>query len=458
MKVFLSAWWERLRTSYWFIPAILTIGAIALSFLTVHIDTMVNAKWARATGWIWAGGPEGARSVLATIAGSTITVAGVVFSITIVALTLASSQYGPRLLRNFMGDRPTQFVLGVFVSTFLYCLLVLRTIRGSDVAAKFVPFLSVTCGLVFAVISVGFLIFFIHHVSSSILAENLIARVASELRASADRLFPDSLEDDEDESASGWESAEEKATMKTEAHAINAPRSGFIQAVDVEYLFEAANRERLLVKLERRPGDFVAEGSLLAEVWPKEKAGKDISVAVNNAFYLGRQRTPTQDVEYSIDQLVEVAVRALSPGINDPFTAMTCIEWLGSALIHVGRRKMPSPFRRDDEGELRLVTDTTDFPGIAAACLDQIRQYGCTSVAVTLRLLDLLARVSGEIRSPSRRRILSEHARKIRDDGLRAAGNETDRREILERFTAAEKELGRPEEMSRELLVADSEK
>jgi uncharacterized membrane protein len=135
------------------------IGAVALSFLTVRIDTISNAKWVRATGWIWAGGSEDARNVLATIAGSTITVAGVVFSVTIVALTLASSQYGPRLLRNFMADRPTQFVLGVFVATFLYCLLVLRTLRGTDVAAKFVPFLSVTCGLVFAVISVAFSFF-----------------------------------------------------------------------------------------------------------------------------------------------------------------------------------------------------------------------------------------------------------------------------------------------------------
>ncbi len=443
MKVFLSAWWERLRTSYWFVPAILTVSAVALSFLTVHIDTIVSAKWIRATGWIWAGGPEGARNVLATIAGSTITVAGVVFSITIVALTLASSQYGPRLLRNFMADRPTQFVLGVFVSTFLYCLLVLRTIRGTDAAAEFVPFLSVTCGLIFAVISVGFLIFFIHHVSSAILAENLIARVASELRDCAEDLFPDSLENEEDEIASEKQLAEETAVMETEAHAINAPRSGFIQAVDVEHLFKAASEERLLVRLQRRPGDFVAKGSLLAEVWPKQKAGRQISAAVSDAFYLGRRRTPTQDVEYSIDQLVEVAVRALSPGINDPFTAITCIEWIGGALIHIGGRKMPSRYRRDDEGELRLVTDTTNFAGIAAACLDQIRQYGCASVAVTLRLLDMLARVAGEIDSRSRRQVLAEQARKIRDDGVRAAGNDSDRQQILERFEAVEKALSR---------------
>ena len=441
MKTFIIAWLERLRTSYWFVPSILAIGAVTLSFVTVHVDTTVNAKWVRATGWIWAGGPEGARTVLATIAGSTITVAGVVFSITIVSLTLASSQFGPRLLRNFMADRATQCVLGVFVSTFLYCLLVLRTIRGTDAAASFVPFLSVTCGLVFAVISVGVLIFFIHHVSSSILADNLIARVASELREGVDRLFPDSLAENDDDGLRAEESAEETARMETPAYEMNASTSGFIQAVDVEHLFNLACEKELLVRLRRRPGDFVAEGELLAEVWPREKAGKKVNEALNDAFYFGRQRTPTQDVEYSIDQLVEVAVRALSPGINDPFTAITCIEWLGSALIQVGERKIPSRCGRGEEGTLHLVTDVTDFAGIVSACFDQIREYGCTSVAVTVRLLDAIQRVGGKISGRSRREVLAEHARKIRDDGVKNAGNENDRRKIVEFFEAAEKKL-----------------
>ncbi len=444
MKVFFSAWLERLRTSYWFIPSLLSISAVILSFVTVHIDTLVKAKWVRATGWIWAGGPEGARNVLATIAGSTITVAGVVFSITIVSLTLASSQFGPRLLRNFMADRATQFVLGVFVSTFLYCLLVLRTIRGTD-AATFVPFLSVTCGVIFAVASVGFLIFFIHHVSSSILAENLIARVATELRGGTERLFPDSLGEDEDDAAEEDETPKEAALMKEEGHRMDAPESGFIQALDLEQLFDLAKMEDLLIRLHRRPGDFVAGGSLLAEVWPKSKAGKKITATLKGAFYLGIQRTPTQDVEYSIDQLVEVAVRALSPGINDPFTAITCIEWLGGALVQVGKLKMPSRYQRDEGEKLRIITEVTNFSGIVSSCFDQIREYGCSSVAVTIRLLDVLERIGGEIRAPSRREILAEHARKIREDGIRQAENESDRRQIETRYEATSKAL-RPNE------------
>nr|MBA3387048.1 DUF2254 domain-containing protein [Chthoniobacterales bacterium] len=345
MKTFLSAWLERLRTSYWFIPTLLAAAATALSFLTVHADTLMNAKWVRVTGWIWAGGPEGARTVLATIAGSTITVAGVVFSVTIVSLTLASSQFGPRLLRTFLNDRGTQLVLGVFVSTFLYCLLVLRTIRGTD-AANFVPFLSVTVGLLFAVASVAFLIFFVHHVSTSILADNLIARVATELREGIDRLYP------EDAGRGGVRDAEPTEDdlpprFAEEAEAVAAKASGYIDAIAMENLLALAKEEDLILRLCHRPGDFVAEGATLVWLWPGAKSNEKIRARLCSAFYFGKERTRTQDLEYSIGQLVEVAVRALSPGINDPFTAMTCIDWLGDALIRLAGREIPSAWRYD---------------------------------------------------------------------------------------------------------------
>ncbi len=314
------------------------------------------------------GRPEGARSVLSTIAGSTITVAGVVFSITIVTLSLASSQFGPRLLRNFMNDRATQFVLGVFVSTFLYTLLILRTIRGTD-ANSFVPFLSVTSGILFAVASVGFLIFFIHHVPNSIQAENLVGRVAEELQARVDRLYPDELGEGPREKKSDVEARLPRGFAE-EAEPIHSKKSGFIQAIDEERLLQLAQREGLIIQLCRRPGDFIAEEAALAVAWPADKLTKKVTDECYDAFFFGWHRTPNQDIEYAIDQLVEVAVRALSPGINDPFTAMSCIEWLGVALIRVGRRQIPSALHYDEENHLRLVNNVTDYAGIAAAALN----------------------------------------------------------------------------------------
>ena len=156
---------------------------------------------------------------------------------------------------------------------------------------------------------------------------------------------------------------------------------------------------------------------------------------------LRRQRTPTQDVEYAIDQLVEVAVRALSPGVNDPFTAIACIDWLGSALIRLANRTIPSGERFDDKGRLRLIANTTDFAGFAASALNQIRQYGSKSVAVTIRMLDMLTRIGRKVPRSSDRKVLLEHATWIRDDGVACAVNESDKREIEMRFTAAAKAL-----------------
>ncbi len=428
MKTFFATYWERLSSTYWFIPTVMAVSATAFSFLSIHFDSIINAKWARTAGYIWGGGPTGARSVLSTVASSTITVAGVVFSITIVALTLASSQFGPRLLRNFMSDRGTQIVLGVFTSTFLYCLLVLRTVRGTD-ATSVIPFLSVTCGVVFAVASVGFLIYFIHHVPNSILAETLLGRVARELQDGIERLYPDEV-DDSPREEKGDVAAQLPRQFKTEAQPVLSQASGFIQTIASEQLIALAAREGLIIQLCRRPGDFVAEGASLALAWPGDKISEKGQEQFHNSFFFGWHRTPTQDIEYAVDQLVEVAVRALSPGINDPFTAMSCVEWLGVGLIQVGRRRIPSALHYDEENHLRLVTDVADYAGIAAAALNQIRQYGCSSIAVVTRLLDMIARVAAELKRPQDRQVLMDHAEAIREDGVREAKNDRDKHDI----------------------------
>jgi uncharacterized membrane protein len=437
IKTFLSTFWEKLSTSYWFLPTVLALCAIALSALTLRLDKSVNPQWARHAIWVWAGGPEGARNVLATIASSTITVAGVVFSITVVTLTLASSQFGPRLLRNFMNDWGTQTVLGTFVATFLYCLLVLRAIRGTD-NLKVVPFLSVTCGVVFALVSVGFLIFFIHHISSSIIAENVIARVASELQNQIDALYPEKAGRATNED----EQREVPEEFRHHPGSIHSHRSGFIEAIAVERLLELAQEHDLVIRLRRRPGEFLAESQLLAEVLPAARLDGELCDEIRGTIFFGQRRTPTQDIEYSIDQLVEVAVRALSPGINDPFTAITCVEWLGDALIRVAGREIPSRWRYDPKGKLRIITDVTDFAGIARAALSQIRQYGTRSVAVTIRLLEVLARVGPHLVRQSDRRILLDHAQWIRDDGVARIENANDQKDIDERYRTAVAALG----------------
>lgn len=436
MKTFLSTWWDRLRATYWLLPTLLAIGAIALSALTLHIDTGIKPRWARESAWIWAGGAEGARSMLATIASSTITVAGVVFSITIVTLTLASSQFGPRLLRNFMNDSGTQLVLGVFVATFLYCLLVLRAVRGTD-QLTVVPYLSVTCGVAFAVASVGFLIFFIHHISSSIIAENVIGRVADDLQENIDRLYPRRLERDPGPTRSDALSELES----NDAFVILARHSGFIQAIALDRLMQVAAEHDVTLRVLRRPGEFVAEGSRLAEVTPSSRADDALATKVDQQVFFGRDRTPTQDIEFSIDQLVEVAVRALSPGVNDPFTALSCVEWLGVALIRLAGREFPSGELRDEAGRVRVISGVSNFAGIVSAAFNQVRQYGSSSVAVSVRVMDVLGRTAPHLIRAEDRRVISEHLRAARSDSLAKTENVLDRSDIEAAFRVADRAL-----------------
>ena len=426
----LAHFWESLRTSYWFVPTLMTASAIGLSFASVHLDERLKAEWVRTVGWIWAGSPEGARQVLSTIAGSMITVAGVAFSITIVALTLASSQFGPRLLRNFVRDFGNQVVLGTFVSTFVYCLLVLRTVRGGD-GAEFVPYLSVTLGIAFALASLGVLIYFIHHVASAIQAEPLIASVAGELEAAIEEMFPEKLGEP------GPESPEEAPSeIEEEGALVEAVRSGYVEAVDDGRLMSIAIAEDLVLKLLRTPGSFVTEGGALVRAWPSGRLGPEVADHIRESFILGRHRTPTQDPEHAVHQLVEIGVRALSPGINDPFTAMTCLDWLGAALSELARRKIPSRYRYDDRRRLRVIADGTGFPEMADAAFNQIRQYGRTSVSVLLRLLDTIAAVAGHVRRPEDRACLFRHADQVVRDARDTLVNERDLREVEERHTA----------------------
>jgi uncharacterized membrane protein len=193
--------------------------------------------------------------------------------------------------------------------------------------------------------------------------------------------------------------------------------------------------------LLRRPGEFVAEGAVIAEVVPRAAESDDLASDILGTIFFGRDRTPAQDIEYSIDQLVEVAVRALSPGVNDPFTAITCVEWLGAALIRVAGRKIPSRWRYDEGNQLRVITGATDFAGIADAALNQVRQYGCSSVAVTVRLLDVLERIGPHLVRQEDRDVLLAHARAVRHDGVTKVANEHDQKDIESAFARAKAAL-----------------
>ncbi len=403
--------WGSLRDSFWFVPSFMVFLAVVLSMIMLAIDRRGGLEVYPIFNFLYAGGLEGARSVLSTIASSMITVAGVVFSITMVVLTLASSQFGSRLLKNFMHDMGNQVVLGTFISTYIYCLLVLQTVHAEE-EEIFVPAVSVTFAIALALINIGVIIYFIHHVSTSIQASHVIANVHVELEKTLQRLFPSELGGEyrklEHNNINDQYKEKYQHTIK-----IQARDSGYLQAIAGNDLLEIAAKNNLLIELQYRPGEFIVKKNILAIVRSEEECNEEITNTIASLFFVGDQRTPEQDPEYAIHQLVEIAVRALSPGINDPYTAMTCIDRLGSSLCSLTRKDFPSPYRFDEKRVLRIIAKTVNFTGITNAAFDQIRQNSRSNVAVIIRMLEMLQKVAVQALHPEQRQAVLRQANMI---------------------------------------------
>lgn len=418
------AFWGYLRGTYWAVPSAMALAAIALSVVMIRLDEAATTGLLDRWSWVFAGGPEGARAVLSTIASSMITVAGVTFSITIVTLTLASQQYGPRLLRNFLRDLGNQIVLGTFVSTFTYCLLVLRTVRGSD-DEEFVPHLAVTVGVVLAMLSLGVLIFFIHHVATSIQASRIIANVSEDLQRAVARLWPEDAHPGPEDTASS-------AMLQIAddgCHPTLSATAGYVQAVDDQALLTFARDHDVVVRVRCGPGAFVRQGQTLATIAPMRHAD-DLAPALRRAFIIGGSRSGTQDVTFFVAQLVELAVRALSPGINDPGTARLCIDRLAQALCQLAARRPPSDVRHDEHGHVRVLVVPMTFASIMQIAFGELAHHGRSDVSVTCRLLEALQAVGTCALRDADRDALANQVRAIAGAAAGAPLAEGDRERI----------------------------
>jgi len=436
-NVKLSKLWDSLHSSYWFIPTLMAASSIILAWAMLTVDrTGSTPNW----WWIYTGGTDGARSLLSAVAGSMVSVVATALSITIVALLLASSNFGPRLLRNFMQDTGNQIAIGTFIATFIYCLLVLRTIHGQgDGYSFFVPHLSVTVGTVLAIASMGVLIYFIHHASTIIQASHVITQVSGDLDKTIDRLFPEQI--GHSAAKKSWQVGEIPANFQEEASPVKAAADGYLQAIDDDELMKITRKYNLLVRVKTRPGKFIIKGSDLALVLPGERVGMKLTQLINDAFIVGKEGTEYQDAEFPINQLVEIALRALSLGINDPFTAIRCIDRLSAGLSRIAQRDFPSPYRYDGEHNLRVIVEVANFEGLVNSAFNQIRQYGYTDVAVTIRLLEAIAIIAPYTRSNKDRALLLRHAGMIERGSLEKITEECDRASIIERYEAAAKVL-----------------
>lgn len=441
-------WYEAVSTSYWFMPSLMAIGALVLSLIMVHLDEVATDEWLTSMPWLYTGTADGARTLLSVIASSMIGLAGVVFSITIVALTLASGQFGPRLLRNFMQDKGNQITLGTFLAAFLYCLLILRKVHGGSEKEwdVFVPQLSLLAAVVLALAGLGVLIFFIHHAAASIQAPNVIGAVARDLDHAINVLYPETIGRKSDNVPQATvpsltEREQIAAKFASETAEVKAGVGGYIQRIEADQLMTEADASGLLLRIEHRPGQFVQWDDVVVRVHPASRANDGVLDRIRQTFTVSDQRSLAQDAEFAIEQLVEIAARALSPGINDPFTAMQCVDRLGEALSRLAMREMPSRFRFNDDGQLRVITYGKTFEAFLDASFNQIRQYAAKSLDVLLRMLEAMEHIAKHVKPGDDAECLYEHARMVRDCAIETSNADRDRKKVQSTFAVFEAAL-----------------
>jgi uncharacterized membrane protein len=401
--------WLAVRGSYWFIPAILSVLAFALALLTIHLDRVFGADWLKSLAWFEESGPEGARAQLTVVTTGMLSVSSTLFAITIAAVAFASGNYGPRLLANFMNDRGNQISLGVFIATFVYNLMLLRVVRneagsggsgGEGAVSAFVPQFSMLVSTLSVIVSVGVLVYFLHHTPASIRINTVLAGIGRHLVRSIEERFPN-------------EGARDGAREPGEGAPVPADKVGYIEIVAFSELDAIARETGGAIRLRARTGDFVHPHRPLAD-YRGAALDEDLKRRIRECFSVGASRTPEQDIEFLIDELVEIGLRALSPGINDPFTAVTSIHWMGAGMAKLAERDLGfGPERESYDRE--LVQPLPDnFERFLKRSFGSIRPSAAGSPIAAKMFLDALWGVAIGATSRERLHAIREEARRLR--------------------------------------------
>lgn len=431
MSAWLVAVWDSIRSGIWFVPTVALILAVTAAIALPRIDQAVSVSDVRGLSWMETTA-EGARSTLASITGALIAMASVAFSVSMVTLSLTTSQFGSRLLRTFLNSNATQVTLGVFLGASVYCLLVLQSIVTEE-DQTFVPHLSIGLAVTSTVAAIGVFVFFMHHVAQSIQAQTVVRSVAADLDRAIEVLFPEKIGDAIEPNN---ENDQEKTdSVDDHAIAVCSEDEGYLQAVDGGRLLDLAHDRDIVIELAYQPGDFVVGETPLVRVISAARCDEELCEEIRSAFVTGSRRTPRQDIKCAIEELVEVAVRALSPGVNDPFTAVACIDYLGAALRRLASRKTPQPLRYDGEGKLRVIARPVTFEDALESAFGQIREYGRGSAVVLLRLLRALEIVAAEVNSSTAANAVKQHSEMVLSSARRNLQEDADMKRI-ENFQA----------------------
>ena len=437
MLLALRTRWRSFFYGFWFLPGITAAAFGGLAFVLLAVD---RAAGTGGVDFLFSGTASAARTILSTIAASVITVAGLSLSITIVALQLVSAQFSPRSTRELLGDRLNQFAAGTFLGVFLYCLLVLRDVRDeTESFVGFVPSLSVTAAIALGVFGLGMLLLFIHHMAQSIKLPHIASRIGRDTLAAIDALYPEPYGPPEgrpgDEAADGWEAELGRATP------VYPNRPGYVQHVQLEELVERLDRPGSRIHVLVRPGDFVTPGTALVDLRPGLDPGEDgLASGVRAAITVDDERDVSHDVAFGLQQLKDIVLRAMSPSVNDPSSAITCIAYIGACLERLAGRSFPPDVRRFGDRDVIVAARRPSFPDHVDEALGQLPSYIRSDpkvVAQTLRALGLAAEAARRCGADDRLRAIADMAERVAIPALEETRDETDEalvRSALERL------------------------
>lgn len=410
----LATVWDAVQNSLWFVPGSMALAGAALALVLLRVDLPDDGFWSGLEA-----PARDAPAFLATLLSSMITMATLAISITMVVLTLAANQLGFRLIRNFIGDRRTQVGLGLFLATIVYLLLVLRGLPVGEEAHARQPAVAITLGSILVLASVAMLLFYVHHLARSIVADTLIHRVGDQLDAVVNQFLPD------------LKPEERQHPRSIEAHARTAPirgeEGGYVQAIDYDLLVRAACKGDCVIELAYRPGHHILPGGVHGWVSPPEARSEAIETAFAQAVVVGPERTPVQDLEFAIRQLVEIALRALSPSLNDAFTAVAAINRLGLSIATIMRRPSAERGFPDANGTVRVISPVSTFEGLVDIAFHQIRRSAADSPAVIMHLLETLAQLAEIAKDEGHKAVIAEHIDLVTESGRRAITEPRDR-------------------------------
>lgn len=430
--------WELIGTTVWILP--LTMGVLGLAGAGASL--WIDQAYPIALG-DWLPSAEAVRTVLAAAAGGIIGLAGVSVSMAMVALTLAAGQFGPRLLRQYLQRSDQKLVLGVFLAAFLFDLAAIAGTTAESPSAT----ITLILASVLTLASLGGFVLFVHQIASSLHADQVIALIGEDLERVLDEMLagePTGGEGDGRDSERDWQAA----TTGLGVHGTTVEMTGYVETVDYSALVELARERASPIETSIRAGDFVLPESPLAQIFTVDAPDEAFVAKLRKAVIVGRQPTPVQDVEYPISQIMQVAARALSPGINDPLTAIACIDWLSAALARAARSHLPEYCFRDADGRLWVRGRGTDFAGMMGAVFDPLRQYARGNVQVTLRCLEALNRLAGAARDRGRLEVIAMHARRIAAEHERTFQADADRAALEGRLQRLREVIGDPEHLS----------